>query len=215
MALSVSPAEFFSALLATGTANVAREELVGATADRVLRRAFDEALEDFSGSVDGVEWRPQAADEALRYVYRLCQALVDRAMTDEQVTALCAALPAVGDSPGELLAVDLALRHLPELHRMAKSMSSGDPLVSGLEAAARRYPLSGIGIALEEPLPDVAALKRHPGLWRLFIDRVIERQDVSRLADPAVRIAVADALGEHALKLAPKLAAQLALTHPS
>lgn len=214
MALSVSPAEFFSALLAMGMANVAREELAGAAADRVLRRAFDEALDEFPGSVEGIEWQSQAAEEALRYVYRLCQALVDRAMTDEQVTALCAALPALVDSPGELLAVDLALRHLPELHHMAKSMSSGDPLVSGLEAAARRFPLSGVGIALEEPLPGVATLKRHPGLWRLFIDRVIERQDVSRLADPAVRAAVADALGEHALRLAPKLAARLALSSP-
>ena len=97
---------------------------------------------------------------------------------------------------------------------MAKSMSSGDPLVSGLEDAARRFPLSGVGIALEEPLPDVSALKRHPGLWRLLIDRVIERQDVSRLADPVVRTAVADALGEHALRLAPKLAARLALSAP-
>lgn len=215
MPLVLSPAEFFSALLATGTACVSREVLAGAAGDRLLRRAFDEALEDFPGDATGLEWHPEAAAEALRYFYRLCQALVDRAMTDEEVTALCAALPLPPNTAGEFLAVDLSLRHLRELHAMAKSMSSGDPLVTGIEAAARHFPLSGVGIVLEQPLPDVSPLQRHSGLWQLYIDRIIERQDTSRLADEATRLAVANALGEHALHLAPKLAAQLALTHHS
>jgi len=214
MPLSVAPAEFFTALHASGIAGVTRDLLSGADGDQALRHAFEEALEDFPGDVAGLEWQPLAASEALRFFYRLCQALVDRAMTDEQVTALCAGLPDVPGTPGEILAVDLTLRHLPELHGLAKSMSSGDPLVAEIEAAARRFPLSSVGIALEEPLSDFSVLQHHAGLWRLYIDRVIERQDVSRLADEAVRLAVVDALGEHALKLAPKLAARLALTSP-
>ena len=211
MTLSISPADFFTALHASGIAGVTREALSGADGERVLKRVFDEAIEDLPGDATELPWQPQVAAEALQYFYRLCQALVDRAMTDEQVTALCATVPAPSNAPGDVLAADLTLRHLPELYGMAKSMSSGDPLVKGIEEAARRFPLSSVGIALKEPLPDISALQRHAGLWQLYIDRVIERQDVSRLADEHVRLAVADALGEHARQLAPKLAAALAL----
>lgn|GEM_PF-2306480 len=211
MLLPISPAEFFNALLTSGFAGVARGALSGADGERVMKRVFDELLEDFRGDAKELPWQPQVAAEALQYFYRLCQALVDRAMTDEQVRALCAAVPAPSNAPSDVLAADLTLRHLPELYGMAKSMSSGDPLVSGIEEAARRFPLSSVGIALKGPLPEVVALQRHAGLWRLYIDRVIERQDVSRLVDEHVRLAVADALGEHALQLAPKLAAALAL----
>lgn len=214
MATSDSPAEFFTSLHSSGIASVTREKWKGEVDGRVLQQAFEEGMEDFPGDVAGLEWPESKASDSLQFFYRLCQALVDRAMTDEEVTLLCAELPPVPSTPGEILAVDLPLRHLPELHGMAKSMSSGDPLVTGIEAAARRFPLSSVGIALEEPLPHLSMLQHNSGLWRLYIDRVIERQDVSRLADGAVRLAVVDALGEHALKLAPKLSAHLALISP-
>ena len=210
MAFSVTPAEFFTALHASGIAGVTRDELSEADSERVLKRVFDESLEDLPGDTADLHWQPQVAAQALHSFYRLCQALVDRAMTDEQVTALCATVPAPSHAPGDLLSADVTLRHLPELHGMAKSMSSGDPLVEGIEEAARRFPLSSVGIALQEP-PDVSAIQRHAGIWRLYIDRIIDRQDVSRLADERVQLAVTDALGEHALQFAPKLAAGLAL----
>ncbi len=157
-----------------------------------------------------LEWHPEAAVSAMHYVYRLCQALVDRAMSEEDVSRICAALPMPPSAPGEVLSLDLALRHLPELHSMARSMSDSDPLVAGIQAAAKQFPLSSTGIPLSEP-PDLTLLHRHDGLWQLYIDRIIERQDASRLSDAQTRLSVADALGEHALSLAPKLAARLAL----
>jgi hypothetical protein len=212
MAFTLSPVEFFTALHGSGIATVTREDLAGSEGETTMLRVFEETQEDLVGDLADLKWEPQTAVEALRYFYRICQALVDRAMSDEEVTSLSSALPAVPSTAGEILAADMTLRHLPDLHAMAKSMSSGDPLVTGISQAAQRFPLSSVGIPLEDPLPDGSPLQRHAGLWRLYIDRIIERQDVSRLGDERVRLAVVDALGEHALKLAPKLAAHLALT---
>jgi hypothetical protein len=74
---------------------------------------------------------------------------------------------------------------------------------------AGRFPLSSVGIAIDPP-PDLALLRRYEGLWQLYIDRVTERQDLSRLRDPSVSAAVRDVLGLHS-HLAPQLAAQLAV----
>jgi hypothetical protein len=218
MPVTVSIAEFFSALHVSGQAGVTRESLADADPAQtisLLSRAFQDACDDLPGGpkVD-LEWHPAAAVNALHYIYRLCQALVDRAMPEEQVGGICAAMPMAASSPGEMFSQDLVLRHLPELHSMARSMSDSDPLVSGIEAAAKRFPLSSVGITLKEP-PDLMALRRHDSLWRLYLDRIIDRQDASRLDDAHTALAVADALGEHARSLAPKLAARLALATPA
>ncbi|WP_395743691.1 hypothetical protein [Prosthecobacter sp.] len=214
MPAAVSLIEFFSALHTSGQAGVTRDPLPAdgsAQSFTLLSRAFHESCEDLPGGLRvHLEWRPESAVNALHYIYRLCQALVDRAMPEEEVHRICAALPLAPSSPDEVMSQDLTLRHLPELHAMAKSMSESDPLVSGIEAAAKIFPLSSVGIALPQP-PDLTAIRRHESLWRLYIDRVIERQDASRLDDEPTRLAVADALGAHALSLAPRLAAKLAL----
>ncbi|WP_395737188.1 hypothetical protein [Prosthecobacter sp.] len=217
MPVTVSIADFFSALHVSGQVGVTREDLLPGDSEQtlaLLSRAFQDACEDLPGGLKvDLEWCPAAAQDALRYLYRLCQVLVDRAMSEEQAGAVCAAMPLAASSPGELFSQDLALRHLPELWSMARSMSDSDPLVTGIEQAAVRFPLSSVGIALKSA-PDLMPLRRHDGLWRLYLDRIIERQDASRLDDAHTSLAVADALGDHALSLAPKLAARLSLSTP-
>ncbi|MEZ5433090.1 MAG: hypothetical protein R3F31_18410 [Verrucomicrobiales bacterium] len=180
MALSVTPAEFFRRTCMPGIAGVTRGALSEDDSERVLKRAFDESLEDLPGDTADLLWQPKVAAQALHSFYRLWKPVpVDRAMTDEQVRAHCATVPAASHAPSDLLSADVTLRHLPELHGMAKSMSSGDPLIKGIEEAARRF------IECRDRLQpsDVAAIQRHAGLWRLYIDRIIDHQDVSRLAD--------------------------------
>jgi hypothetical protein len=210
---------FISALIATGEVGVAREpDFCGDTAVsmRTFQAAFESALQEMpTVDVSGLVLVPEIAMASAVWFYRACLALADRAMSEEQVKSWAANLPVAPATPSEVLSADLTLRHLPELHAQARSMSPDDPLVMGLESAARRFPLSGVGVPLAEPLPDLTLLHRHPGLWRLYLDRVIERQDTSRLRDSQVARAVADALGEHAHTLAPKIAASLALDPPS
>lgn len=211
--------DFISALFATGEVGVGREpdfQSDAAKSESTLHTVFESALQELpSVDVSGLVLVPEIAMASAVWFYRACLALADRAMSEEQVKSWAATLPCAASTPSEVLSADLLLRHLPELHALACSMSSDDPLVAGLESAARRFPLSGVGVPLAEPLPDLTLLHRHAGLWRLYLDRVIERQDKSRLRDFQVARAVADALGEHAHTLAPKIAASLALDPPS
>lgn len=210
---------FLASLLAAGEVAVAREhdfENDRADAQRLLAEAFHTTLQEVPAvDVSELEFIPDMALASAAWFYRACLTLTDRAMEEDQVKGWLATLPAEASTPSEVLSADLVLRHLPELHALARSMSPDDPLVDGLEKAARRFPLSGVGIALTEPLPDLVLLHRHPGLWRLYLDRVIERQDTSRLRDSQVAHAIADELGEHALTLAPKIAASLAVDPPA
>ncbi len=211
--------EFLASLFASGEVVVARAHDLGAekqAGEMQLAEAFRVTQQDVPAvDVSGLVFAPEVAHACAAWFYRACLALTDRAMEVEQVQSLLGALPREATTPSEVLSADLTLRHLPELHALARSMSPDDPLVAGLEKAARRFPLSGVGIALSEPLPDLALLHRHPGLWRLYLDRVIERQDTSRLRDSQVAHAIMDALGEHALRLAPKIAASLAIDPPA
>lgn len=209
-------AEFATTLFASGQAAVQRDADLTAHEDEAARQlaaVFATVVEELPGTdaaSPALSFSREAGLSALRFLYRLCLALADRAMTEAQVRVACAGMPPPAVTADELLSVDLALRHLPEIHRMARSMSESDPLIEGVEAAATRFPLSSVGIPLKEPA-DLALLQRSDSLWRLYLDRVLERQDVSRLDSPAVRAGVRDALGMHS-HLAPKLAAQLALT---
>jgi hypothetical protein len=208
----VQLAEFFSFLRASGEAVVIRDELIESSEDPAeWQAAFLEDCENLPGLDRApLPWHPETARTATAFFYRLSQALANRALDEKQVQAICAGAPPPLVSPGEILSADLTLRYLPELHSMAEAISQDDPLVEGLEAMASRFPLSSVGIPIKSP-PNLSPLRSHEGLWLLYIDRVIERQDLSRLADPGVRLAVMDALGESGQSLAPRIAAQLAL----
>jgi hypothetical protein len=203
-------AEFASGLFSTGKVLVRREADLrrgdpGATL--LLQEAFAARLDDLAdlGTDRALPFKPDLALDVLRCLYRICHALVDRALPAGEVEAIFADMPPAPVDVGDILSADVALRHLPTIHRWAKSLSADDPLVAGLSAIGLRFPLSSVGMG-PLPLPlDLAPLKRHPCLWRLYIDRVIERQDESRLPDPDLKAAVRDALGAHH-SLAPRLA---------
>jgi hypothetical protein len=201
-------AEFASGLFSTGKVVVRRK--VDLTPDdpqavALLAEVYASTIEELGGSAEAPEFQPGAALEALRCVYRLCHALVDRALPAGEVEAIFSTIPPAPGNAAEILSADIVLRHLPTIQQWAKSLSPEEPLVAGMPALALRFPLSSVGMG-ELPMPvDLSLLKQHGGLWRLYLDRVIERQDATRLSDPDVQAAVRDALGSHAT-LAPRLA---------
>lgn len=205
-------AEFASGLFSTGKVLVRRvADLRGGDprAALLLEEAFAAHLDDLADlGTDPHQHPPFKQDvalEALRCLYRICHALVDRALPAGEVEAIFTSMPPDPIDAGDMLSADVALRHLPTIHRWAKSLNADDPLLSGLAAIGLRFPLSSVGMG-PLPLPlDLSLLKRHPQIWRLYIDRVIERQDESRLTDSEVKAAVRDALGAHH-SLAPRLA---------
>lgn len=103
--------------------------------------------------------------------------------------------------------VDLCLRFLPDLMRLARAASPDDPLVAILKLWGEQWPLSSVGMAVtvSGPLDWLS----EPCLRQLYVDRIVAEQDESRLADEATRQAVRQTLGRHH-QLAPKLASHLA-----
>ena len=140
---------------------------------------------------------------ALRLLYTACQALVFREIEGDTVRpALAQPCPEV-PSPRACYSADLSLRYVPDLIALARGIAPDDPLVAGLTGLARAWPLSSIGVAdLGEV--DPAPFLDHPSLRQLYVDRIIERGDASRLAHPDVGAAVREALGAFP-ELAPKL----------
>jgi hypothetical protein len=153
---------------------------------------------------------PEVARWAAERLYRACQFLVYREVEADEVREGCAVpCPAVAAvSPDVCYSADLILRYLPDVFALARGIAREDPLIDGLRSLARAWPLSSVGMP-EVREVDVSAFIDHPGLRRLYADRIIERNDRSRLGDAAVATAVREAIGAHP-ELAPSIWAALA-----
>jgi hypothetical protein len=127
-------------------------------------------------------------------LHRACVLLAERNLPESKIDF--GRPPANPESPSVVHSVDLALRHLPELHRMAAAASPDDPLVAALLDLAADWPYSSVGIALKEA-PAPGRWWDHPALRRRYVDRVLARSARDRLAEPRVKDAVAAAIGDH------------------
>lgn len=172
---------------------VAPQELAEALA--VLREMdADARLEAPPGAPALLE---SAALWAAGVVYGASQSLVFRELDAEIVKKLVATpAPAAHDAAAGAWSADLTLHVLPDLVGLARGVSEGDPLVESLLALCRAWPLSSVGVrGLDGVAPGIAAEQK--ALLRMYADRILERRDLSRLADPRVREAVREALGAH------------------
>ncbi len=153
------------------------------------------------------EYVPAAAGWAAIMVYRACQLVVCRDVTAEEVAAALAEPVPAARCPAVDWSVDLVLRHLPEVFRLARHLSPADPLVRELRRLAAAWPLSSVGIDDLGPLK-LESFVRLGALLQLYADRVLAAADVSRLGDPRVDAALAKALGAHP-ELCPEIARRL------
>jgi hypothetical protein len=153
---------------------------------------------------------PEVARWAAERLYGACQFLVYREVEADEVREGCAVpcLATGAISPDVCYSADLVLRYLPDVFALAQGIAREDPLIDGLRNLAREWPLSSVGIP-EVGEVDVSGFIRHPGLRRLYADRIIERNDRSRLGDAAVVAAVREAIGAYP-GLAPSIWAALA-----
>lgn len=141
-------------------------------------------------------------------LYRLCQFLVGRHLGPDLIAEACAVPCPSPRCPATDWSVDLSLRQLPALHRMAAGFGMGDPLVDHLRRLARAWPLSSVGIpGLEGPM-DLGSFIGHRALARLYADRVLHTGDRERLGDARVDDILRADLGGHP-ELAPGIASML------
>ena len=87
-------------------------------------------------------------------------------------------------------------RHLPGIFQLARHLSNGDPLIQHLKNFGRAWPLSSVS------MPDLTDLQLesfilHPGLARLYADRIAALNDTTRLGDPRVEQLLRIDLGIH------------------
>lgn len=144
------------------------------------------------------------AERAAVLFYRACQFVVLRNAPPQQLDEELNEIQNFPNTPESHYAVDLVFRFLPDLFRLSKSMMENDPLLKHLNDWANRWPLSSVGIKeIAVPFP-IEGFVDCPGLLRLYCDRILARNDVSRLDDPRVRTLVEASWGMYP-ELAPNI----------
>ena len=145
-----------------------------------------------------------AAVWAATQMYRACQFLIFReieaTILEKYLADPCPQSPA----PSICYSADLSFRLLPELVNLARGLSEDDPLVRSLMTLCRAWPLSSVGVA-NVGLIDIDTFIEDRCLRRLYVDRIIERNDQSRLGDPRVADVARETLGAYP-ELAPSIA---------
>ena len=200
-----SAVSFVRSLAETGRIRVPPDEALPPDIGDAVREMDAAARQEMAFDPPALD--PPSAMWALTVLYRACQALVfreiDAASVERGLAAPCPQPP----SPLVCYSADLSLRYVPDLLSLARGIAPDDPLVAGLTALARAWPLSSVGVPGLDDV-DASAFVDHPSLRQLYVDRIIERGDVSRLKHPAVRAAVGEALGAYP-DLAPRIATAL------
>jgi hypothetical protein len=171
--------------------------------ESLIRRLDDESQLELAFTPP--ELSMDAAVWALEYIENACRFLVYREL-DETIIAdrLRAGCPVLR-SVNRTYSADLLLRYLPDVTRMAKGVGENDPLVKHLQQAAACWPLSSAGMAVVTcDSEELELILADPCLCQLYVDRIIQRTDLSRLGPAAVRDAIAAALGAHE-SLAPEI----------
>lgn len=188
--------QFLSCLRESGHAKVVRDEAVPAgEVAAVLRRVDADVRLDAPSGLPDLDL-PAAIWGAER-LYSACALFLYRDLgSDAVLRRLGVVCPSPVARPATHYAVDLSLRHLRELAQLARGVAPDDPLLVALRSLATAWPLSSVG------MPDVGAVDPGPlcanaGLFRLYVDRILEQGDQARATDPRVATAIAAAVGEH------------------
>lgn len=180
---------------------------------RLLSFASDEVAR-LPGSPPAVD--SQAAMWGLRAVFTISSLIVHRKLTVPPFEPVFDFRHLQPITASVIYSVDLSLRCVPDLHRLAMNQAESDPVCDVLENLGRCWPLSSVGLRFRNDEPANAAtigeavnvFWHDECLRQWYLDRVTEREALDRLSDPRVRDAMRAILGLHH-DLAPTLAAAL------
>lgn len=136
---------------------------------------------------------------------RAAQCVVHRHLGEEIVARDLAVSFPEPPTPATVYSVDLTFRFLPDLLRLARGASEGDPLVTRIVDWGCEWPLSSVGMTLPRLGPTEPILADRC-LAAMYRDRIVAAGDRSRLESPGVRLLLEEAAGVH-----PELTASLGL----
>jgi len=202
----MSLGSFLSALLADGRVQVAGDDRLPDEdfhrADELLAAFEREYRDDLPGTPPPIS--PPAARYGAVMLYRICQYLVFRDVATETIHHELGRALDEPLSPPVHYSVDLTFRFLPDAVKLCRGIAEGDPLVEEITRLGNRWPLSSVGMEECGEGP-VDTFVDDPCLLRLYVDRIIARKDLGRLADPCVRAEAVRVLGGFP-ELAPEIA---------
>jgi hypothetical protein len=149
---------------------------------------------------------------AMLTLYEAARCLVFRELDEPSVRRRLGVPCPQKMSPSTAYSVDLAFRQLPQLLDLARGLSEEDCLVTCLRSLARGWPLSSVGAVKIGPV-DTGGFFGNLALRRIYVDRIIETQDITRLVESRVAAAVHEAIGVHGEQLCPTVAEAINFAH--
>jgi len=189
---------FLRALFDRGEVTVERFSIEAPIADRevllFLAEVDAQARVELAG--DPPDYLPAASAWAAVQFYRACQLTVSRDIAPETVAQALGIQPPTTPQPDVCYSVDLVFRFLPDLYRLASQHAPDDILCTELRKWAHHWPLSSVGIRLEQDFT-IAPFAESPALFQLYCDRVAAENAADRLGDSRVRARLQTDLGIH------------------
>ncbi|MCA9031173.1 MAG: hypothetical protein KDA69_12830 [Planctomycetaceae bacterium] len=136
-----------------------------------------------------------AAEWALQTFYEVSLKLAYPHLANQIMDTAKVAAPDPAN-PEAVYSVDLLFRFLPDLFRLAKA-ANANAVLEQLSVFANEWPLSSVGLEDVSPVA-LDGILSQPALRMLYVDRIIARQDASRIRDERVLELVQAAVGIHA-----------------
>jgi hypothetical protein len=201
---------FLSNLFADGRVRVSVEDPLLADMDCIdtqLLAAEQRHRDDLPGTPPAISL--EAARFGANLLYRACQYVVYREVEPDMIRKHLGVKLKAPDIPATHYSVDLTLRFLPDVVRLARAESAEDPLVVALLRVAGQWPLSAVGIDVAASA-NLTAITQDSCLLQLYVDRILARHDYARLSHPQVRDVAKRALGAFP-ELDPKAAVVLGI----
>lgn len=189
---------FLRALFEQGEITVARYQgespHVGEDVASVLSEAEAQVRAELAG--DPPTFLPHAAAWATLQFYRACQFSVSRDVPPKIVLKELSREYPGKDDLDTFYSVDLIFRFLPDLYRIVNRLAPEDVLLGVLRTWAHRWPLSSVGIRLEQEF-SIEAWAGSFALLRLYCDRITAEDATDRVRDTRVRRLLQADLGLH------------------
>lgn len=169
----------------------------------------------------------EAIGWAAQSFYRAAQFIVYREIGADQIAntfdVIDKQVNLDASSPSVHYSVDLLFRFLPDLLKFGGSANRDDPTCHAIRRWAKQWPLSSVGmdfkrdILKDEPaghedlakqdreiIFDLDAIQRHPCLFQMYVDRILQTGDQTRVESPVVVAKLKQAIG-----LYPELAGEI------
>ncbi|MGY6648574.1 hypothetical protein [Wenyingzhuangia sp. IMCC45574] len=188
---------FLDGLFTTGQLKVEKEILVFTDEDinktQELLLAYFESYRFTFPNSNTIHFDTNAGIWATQYLYRLCQSLLLRELSEEEAVSI---LPKYNGTKtkNEILSVDLIFRFIPQIFNISKSLTPSDILVKELQNLATNWSLSLFEIAENIKTESIEA---NNTLLEIYCNRLIEHNFTKGITSEIIKQQILIQLGDY------------------